>query len=349
MNHDERDEHDDEDGRSGRRAWIVRALFLVAICALGWTIHHLGWRDVVRRLAAIGPWFAVVLAIDIAMTLVDSIAIHAFLGANGRRHGFGATVTAQIIGRATNAISPIGGLGSVVKVMMLAGSGKKTLPVAAVLQVNLVGFWLEVMIVAIGVPIAVAMLDLPDQLEIALDVGAAIAGAIAIALPLLARRGLLASLFAGLFKLHIVSARTVRRMKRELGKVDKQIKPARRGARRRDQVIGAVAVVVSHLGSWAIKCTLVYAAGGPTALGFFAALIALGQMIYWISRLVPMGLGVTEGGNYAVFSLLGADPATGVTISLAARVIDLAYAVLGAVLIVVSPSVRELRQRARRG
>lgn len=347
MSPDRDHDDDDDDGRSGRRAWVVRALLVAAVGALAWTIHRLGWRDVLDRLTAIGGWFLVVLAIDVAMTVVDSVAIHAFLGGNGRRHGFGRTVTAQIIGRATNAISPIGGLGSVVKVMMLAGNGKKTLPVAAVLQVNLVGFWLEVMVIAIGVPIAVGQIAMPRQLEIALDIGAAVAGVIAIALPVLARRGLLASLFAGLFKLHIVSRRTVRRMRRELGKVDKQIKPARRGARRHDQVIGAIAVVVSHLGSWTIKCVLVYAAGGPTTLGFFAALIVLGQLIYWISRLVPMGLGVSEGGNYAVFSLLGADPATGVTISLAARVIDLAYAVLGGALVLLSPSVRDLRRQAR--
>jgi uncharacterized membrane protein YbhN (UPF0104 family) len=107
-------------------------------------------------------------------------------------------------------------------------------------------------------------------------------------------------------------------------------------------------VLVSHCGSWSIKCILVYAAGGPTAVGFLAAIIALGQAIYWVSKLVPMGIGVTEGGNYAVFAALGANPAIGVTIGLAARVIDLSYAMLGAILTIVSPSVRELRDRARR-
>jgi hypothetical protein len=341
------DDEEDDDGHSGRRLWLVRGLLVVAFGLLGWTIYDLGWRDVLNRLASIGPWFVVVIAIDAVMTVVDSIAIHSFLDRELRKH-FGRTVTAQIIGRATNAISPIGGLGSVVKVLMLAGDGPRTVPVAAVIQVNMVALWIEVVVVAIGVPITLALLDLAPRLELALWIAAGVAAVIAIALPILATRGFVASIFGLLRRIRVVSPKTLRRMKRELGRVDRRIKPARSRARRKDQLIGAIAVLVSHCGSWSIKCILVYAAGGPTAVGFLAAIIALGQAIYWVSKLVPMGIGVTEGGNYAVFAALGANPAIGVTIGLAARVIDLSYAMLGAILTIVSPSVRELRDRARR-
>jgi len=64
-----------------------------------------------------------------------------------------------------------------------------------------------------------------------------------------------------------------------------------------------------------------------------------------MSTLVPMGVGISEGGNYTLFRALGENPARGVTLVLARRVTLIVYAGIGLVLVTASETVKRARER----
>ena len=71
------------------------------------------------------------------------------------------------------------------------------------------------------------------------------------------------------------------------------------------------------------------AAGYTLGPGQFLALCSAGVVLGWISTIIPMGLGISEGGNVALFALIGAPTALGVALALARRVNQVVFALLG--------------------
>ena len=59
------------------------------------------------------------------------------------------------------------------------------------------------------------------------------------------------------------------------------------------------------------------------------ALLSAGIVLGWVSTLIPMGLGIAEGGNYGLFNLIGAPAALGVSLALAHRVMQILSAIVG--------------------
>jgi uncharacterized membrane protein YbhN (UPF0104 family) len=90
---------------------------------------------------------------------------------------------------------------------------------------------------------------------------------------------------------------------------------------------------------------ILHAVGESITLGFVAGYTVGGFGIYLMSSLVPMGVGISEGGNYALFRALGENPARGVTLVLARRVTLIMYAAIGLVLVTASETVQRARER----
>jgi hypothetical protein len=90
---------------------------------------------------------------------------------------------------------------------------------------------------------------------------------------------------------------------------------------------------------------ILHAVGEAITPGFVAAFTVGGFIIYIASSLVPMGVGISEGGNYALFRALGENPARGVTLVLARRVTLIMYAAIGLVLVTASETVQRARER----
>jgi uncharacterized membrane protein YbhN (UPF0104 family) len=74
-----------------------------------------------------------------------------------------------------------------------------------------------------------------------------------------------------------------------------------------------------------------------------AATTVGGFVIYILSTLVPMGVGISEGGYWGMFRAIGENPARGVTMVIARRVTLVVYAGIGLVLMTVSETVRRAR------
>jgi uncharacterized membrane protein YbhN (UPF0104 family) len=117
------------------------------------------------------------------------------------------------------------------------------------------------------------------------------------------------------------------------------------GARTRDRWLGIASVTASRLTSMSLSLMILHAVGESITLGFVAAYTVGGFIIYMMSSLVPMGVGISEGGNYALFRVLGENPARGVTLVLARRVTLIVYAAIGLVLVTASETVQRARER----
>ena len=117
------------------------------------------------------------------------------------------------------------------------------------------------------------------------------------------------------------------------------------GARTRDRWLGIAAVTASRLTSMSLSLMILHAVGESITLGFVAAYTVGGFVIYMISSLVPMGVGISELGNYGLFRALGENPARGVTLVLARRVTLIVYAAIGLGLVTASETVQRARER----
>ena len=92
---------------------------------------------------------------------------------------------------------------------------------------------------------------------------------------------------------------------------------------------------------------LLHAIGQGMSIGFVAAYTVGGFAIYMLSSLVPMGLGVAEGGYYSLFAALGYHKAFGVMLVLARRCVLIAYAAIGLVLVMTTETVARAKQDLR--
>jgi len=70
--------------------------------------------------------------------------------------------------------------------------------------------------------------------------------------------------------------------------------------------------------------------------------LSVGVLIQWISQIVPMGLGLADGGNYALFDLVGATGAYGVVITVLNRARSITVAILGLGAMAVLHTVNRL-------
>jgi len=306
----------------------------------------------------------VVVVLEIAITTMDATAIRAFLSPESDKVRLRSALLSQLAGRAVNAVTPSGNLGEAVKVSVLVEHVSQSRAVATILLYNVVSFSVELMIVAVAAPIMVMLVPMPSGVRWLMILTCVVCSAIAVLIYLLARRGvldsvarfatriwvpLLAQVRGWIWKSHapspyLLSHARYERWADRLRAVDSQMHLSS-GARRRDRGLGIAAVTASRLASMTLSLLILHAVGESITLGFVAAYTVGGFIIYMMSSLVPMGVGISEGGNYALFRALGENPARGVTLVLARRVTLIVYAAIGLVLVTASETVRRARER----
>lgn len=321
--------------------WVTRLALLGGAIGLTATVWLVGPSTILGHLRAIGWWFAALIAVDLAMTCCDAAAVHSLIRADDGP-SYGRVLVAQIAGRAVNAVTPGGNLGEALKASLLAEHGRGSLVVAAVLFCGLASLVISLATIAIGAPLTALLLDLHDGLRVVLLVAAAIAAAAVVAIVLLVRRGMLATFVGFASRLHIVSAKRRKRWAKKLGEVDAtlsgQCDPP---ARKRATAFVLASKALGWFATWLICATAGYFLDVPE----LAALLSAGVVLGWISTLVPMGLGVAEGGNYGLFDVIGAPAALGVSLALARRVLQVFSAVIGFITL---GAFRLNQRRARR-
>jgi hypothetical protein len=325
---------------------VTRISLAVALVALVYTIRDIGLHDLGRRFRWIGWWWFVVLAMEASITTLDAIAIRAFLSPEQDKLRLRDALLAQLAGRAVNAVTPTGNLGEAIKVSVLVEHVSQSRAVACILLYNLVSFTVELAVVAIAAPIMAVLVPMRAGLRWTLLGGGAVCALISIGLYALANRGLLSTATGALVRLRLISRPRAARWEPRLRSVDDKLGLVA-GARARDRWLGVGAIILSRATSMSISALLLAVVGRHLTLGFFAAFTVGGFAIYLASSLVPLGLGISEGGNAALFRALGENPAAGVTTVLARRVTLVVYAAIGLFLVTVNVTVRRARDRQR--
>jgi hypothetical protein len=324
--------------------WVTRISLVIALVALALTIRDTGIGTIVRYFRRIGWWWFAVLALEVAITSLDAVAIRAFLSPEQALVKLRSALLSQLAGRSVNAVTPTGNLGEAVKISVLTEHVSQSRAVATILLYNVVSFCVELGMVAIAAPLAAWLVPMPPTLRTLMFVAGAVCFVLTIGLYTLVHFGVLSSIARLARSLRILSERGFAKWHDALLAVDDKMR-LQAGARRRDRGLGIVAVVVSRGTSMTLSLLILHAVGEPITLGFVAAYTVGGFVIYMLSTLVPMGLGISEGGNWELFRALGENPARGVTLVVARRVTLVVYAAIGLVLVAASETVQRARGR----
>jgi uncharacterized protein (TIRG00374 family) len=325
--------------------WVSRISLVIALVAFAVTIWTVGPGALLTHLRAIGWAFVLILVIEGGITVLDAMAIHSVASEKGQPT-FGQVLFAQIAGRAVNLVTPASTLGEATKASMLTETAGTSRAVAAVMFCGLVSGIFQLSVIAVGAPITALLLPLPAALRIGLVATAVIAAALAVTLTVLVRRGMLESLVAAAGRLHLVTKKRRESWRARLRKIDDRLRGTEGGGRR--AAVGFI--IASRILTWVSIWVILAAIGYRASVGEIAALLSAGVVIGWVSTIVPLGVGVTETGNYALFHALGAPPAIGVALAVVRRIIHLVYAGLGFVLLAIwrASSTARTRYRARR-
>jgi Lysylphosphatidylglycerol synthase TM region len=342
--------------------WVTRISLVLALVALALTIRDIGLATIGTYFRRIGWWWIAVVIFEVAITTLDATAIRAFLSPEQRKVTLRQALLSQLAGRAINVVTPTGNLGEAVKVSVLVEHVSHARAVSTILLYNAVSFSVELLVVAVAVPFLIVLVPMPPLLSSLMIITCAVSSAIVLGLYVLIRRGAL-TMLAPILEWFVVRLtrlwRAVRKMpgpayvlpperserlQRQLRDIADKMRLSS-GARRRDRWLGIAAVVTSRLASISLSLLILHAVGEAITPGFVAAFTVGGFIIYMVSTLVPMGLGISEGGNYALFRALGENPARGVTLVLARRVTLIMYAAIGVVLVTANETVRRARER----
>ena len=329
-----------------RERHLASHLFNVAMMvfgagALAWMMRDLGWERFHAVMADVGRTFAIILGLDVAAVLCDARALHMFMRPEARMISYWRVLAAQISGRAVNVVTPFGALGEATKLTMLVTHAPRARVLSAIVLSNLAGLYLSVTVMLIGTPITVLLVDLPSSLKVTVGIGLAVLIPLMIALGVIVQRGALSTITALLHRAHLLSQARLEAWHDRLREVDRHI-----GELHRDRSAGTwrglLWVLASRLVGWAATMTLIGAVGVAITPHLVIGVLSVGVLISWIASVVPLGLGLADGGNYALFGLLGASGASGTFVTMLNRVRSVLVALVGLLVMAIVHTVNRV-------
>lgn len=325
--------------------WVTRISLVVAAFALVLTIHKVGLVALAKYIRLIGWWWIAVFLLEVVITSLDAVAIRAFMSPEQHRVGFGGALLSQLAGRSVNAVTPSGNVGEAVKISVLTEYVSGSRAVSTILLYNIVGFSVELLLVAAAAPFLALLLPMPGMWRVMFLVAGVLCFAISVCVYTLVHRGMLASLARLGVRLQLLSPARFERWHTRLTSVDDKLRLIA-GARARDRWLGIGAVIASRLVSLTLSLVILHAIGEPITVAFVAGYTVGGFVVYMAASLVPMGLGISEGGTWELFRALGENPARGTALVIARRVTLVMYAAIGLVLVMASETVQRARKPA---
>ena len=304
------------------------AVLMVGGTALVYLLDKLGWDNVKRVLGGVGGWFGVIIALDVAALACEAAAIRELMRPESRMAKYWRILAAQWSGRAINILTPGGALGEGVKVTMLVAHVPRGRVVSSIVLLNLAAFYLSVAILIVGVPLTALLVDLPRQLQLIVWIGLAVLIPLVIGLGVMIQRGAVGTVLSALHRMRILSAERAEKWKLRLAEIDKHIRELQAN-RTEGTRLGLVFVCCARLCAWSATAVVLYTVGVNVSFTVLVGVFSVGVLIGWISAIVPFGLGVADGSNYALFNVLGAAGAHGVFVTLLGRARSLTLALLG--------------------
>ena len=309
-------------------AWFNLIMLVVGGIALAWLLRETEWHELQDTIVGIGPWAALILGIELASLLCDAGALHAFMRPEARMVSYARVLGAQASGRAINVLTPLGALGEATKVTMLAGHAPRARVLSSLVLLNAAKLYLEVSVMLIGIPITLLLVDLPDAITLMVGIGVAVLVPAVIAVGVMIHRGAIASLVGLLRRFRIIGAERAKSWKEKLTEVDKHIRELHKH-RTAGTRIGLMFILISKILSVSSTILIMIALGIELKASLVVGVLSVGVLVQWVSSVVPLGLGLADGGNYALYSMLGASGDHGMYFTMIWRARTVFIAVLG--------------------
>lgn len=316
-------------------------VLVIGAAAFAILFRRIGWAATANAIARVGWGFAIIAAIDLASVFCDAAGIYSFIRPQAVV-SYWRVFAAQASGLAINRLTPGNSLGEPTKMTMLAGHVPESLAVAGVVMFNIVQYYIAFAAIVIGVPATLLMLDVPPAAEVAVWISTAVIVVLAVGAAVVIKRGAIATLIAGLARLRVISATRAASWTARIAVIDDQIKrvgDTRAPGTRR----GVAFLFLSRCLNWAGTIAVLLASHIPLTTLLVVAMLSVGILLTWLATVIPLGFGIADGGNYALYGLLGASPAAGLVFSMVNRVRTIVLAAMGLVVMAIANAVSRSR------
>jgi hypothetical protein len=325
---------------SNRERHTASHLFNVVVLAIGagalaWMLHRLGFENVKRVLAGVGGWFFAIVAFDVAALACEAAAIHQFMKPEARMVSYWRILAAQASGRAINILTPGGALGEATKITLLVAHAPRGRVVSSIVLLNLAAFYLSVAILIVGVPLTALLVDLPYELELVVWIGLAVIITLVLTLAIVIQRGAVHTGLQAAAQLRLLSPQRRDAWTAKLGELDRHIKELQSN-RSPGVRTGLALVCAARVCGWSATTLVLVAVGVKLGFTLLVGVFSVGVLIGWLSAFIPFGMGLADGGNYALFGVLGAAGASGVFVTLLGRARSLTLAIVGLLVMAVA-------------
>jgi len=308
-----------------RGRWLEAGALGVGLAVLGLTLGKIGLTGLLRDLSTIGWGLVLILLVESGNVLLNTLGWAFGFPAGERTVAFWRLVAMRLAGDSVNYLTPSATVGGELVRIRLLGRLDHTPGLAwASVSVAKVGQTLaQAAFIFLGLGVVLPRLTgLPTWLALA---GGA-AGAILVSggFVWLTGRGFWRTL-AGLARRFGVE----RRLPAGWGPSGRDLDAAL-GRLGRGRTAAALACFVTAWAVGAVEVLLILRwAGAPIDWGTALAVETGSVVIDGILFFVPAKVGTQEGGKVLLFSMLGLDPARGLTVGIVRRIRELVYAGLG--------------------
>lgn len=313
-----------------RHVLHVVALVVGAV-ALAFLIDRLGRAGFERAIWGTGKWFLVIAAIDLASMFSDAAGVYCFVRPLAPISFF-RVFAAQVSGIAINRLTPGNSLGEPIKVTMLMAHVPETAAIPAIVMFNISSYVVATSMIAIGVPLTLLSLELSTAATVAVLVVTFVLIALVASLVVLARRGALGTLIRAGRRIRVLSAARAERWQARLAGIDTNIRRFGDRATRRALIF----VIASRLLNMGGALVILIALDTELTMALVVGTLSVGILITWISNVIPLGLGLADGGNYALYGVLGGSPGAGLEFAMVNRVRTVVLASMGLTVMAIA-------------
>lgn len=308
---------------------ITVAGLLAGTGALVWMIYSVGPSVILDHVREVGAWAFLIFAFDFGSLAADAASLREFIASKDKRVSYLRVFGAQASGRAINVLTFGGALGEPIKIDLLSRDADRGRVLSSIVLVNLVHGYVSIAVIVIGTPITLLLAhDIPGTLRILAIAGSVAMLGIAALLFWVVKRGIARTFTSIVRATRIISRERANGWKKKLADVDKHVQdlfhPSEASTKR-----GIAWALVAVLCGWLGMGTLLYAIGIHVTFTLVIGVLSVGVLISYIATVVPLGVGVADGGNYGLYAMLGATGAAGIAVSMLDRARSIAVALVG--------------------
>jgi uncharacterized membrane protein YbhN (UPF0104 family) len=321
---------------------VLRGVALIiGLVAFALMAYKLGWSGLTRVLVETGWWFLVIALIDVGSAMSDGAAIKA-IASEHAVIPYARCVAAQLGGVAINRLTPGNALGEPIKIGILVERIPRDSAVSTILMFDAGATVIAIVAIILGSLVTLAFVDLPGTMAIAAWIGAGVLVVVLFGLFVLIRKGPVGIAIGALRRLRLISAVRCTRWKRGTAHIDAMVREL--GTTRTSR-IGLAFLFGSRALNWIGTVVMLYAAGLPLSVPMIIGILSVGQLITHVSHIVPLGIGIAEGGNYLLYRALGAPGLAGVDFTMVYRARTCLLSAIGLAVLAFT----SFRDRRRRG